>query len=303
MEKIGQIICTYRKLNGISQEELAGIVGVSAGAVSKWERDISLPDLDVLCNLADYFQITVDELLGRKKRKITDIQFENEREANRYYVALELIECCKAARNYGLLAVEEQLKGKEDSIYSFLKFAVRFLLDGFQKQMSPIDCKPYLERYAETEKDARMSAMICEVIVLIFSGENEEIVKEVISSFLGRKYAGLVIPKAQLSRGELIKEIADMDTGFADTGVLDPLDSISDYDIQMMLRQIDNDEFLQALLGTSKDIRIRLLNNLSDRLIAFIADTLTYMQGDIDSIIKIQRKVIGIVNSVAPLSA
>ena len=75
--KIGQIICTYRKLNGISQEELAGIVGVSAGAVSKWERDISLPDLDVLCNLADYFQITVDELLGRKKRKITDVQFEN----------------------------------------------------------------------------------------------------------------------------------------------------------------------------------------------------------------------------------
>ncbi len=95
MEKIGQIICTYRKLNGISQEELAGIVGVSAGAVSKWERDISLPDLDVLCSLADYFQITVDELLGRKKRKITDVQFENEREANRYYVALELIECCK----------------------------------------------------------------------------------------------------------------------------------------------------------------------------------------------------------------
>jgi Predicted transcriptional regulators len=69
MEKIGQIICTYRKLNGISQEELAGIVGVSAGAVSKWERDISLPDLDALCSLADYFQITVDELLGRKKEK------------------------------------------------------------------------------------------------------------------------------------------------------------------------------------------------------------------------------------------
>ena len=143
MEKIGQTICAYRKLNGISQEELARIVGVSAGAVSKWERDISLPDLDVLCNLADYFQITVDELIGRKKRKIADIQLENEWEANRYYVALELIECCKAARNCGLLAVEEQLKGKEESTYSFLKFAVRFLLDGFQKQMSPMDCKGY----------------------------------------------------------------------------------------------------------------------------------------------------------------
>ncbi len=36
--KIGQIICTYRKINCISQEELAGIVGVSAGSVSKWEN-------------------------------------------------------------------------------------------------------------------------------------------------------------------------------------------------------------------------------------------------------------------------
>lgn len=298
MEKIGHIIYTYRKLNGISQEELAGIVGVSAGAVSKWERDISLPDLDVLCSLADYFQITVDELLGRKKRKITDIQFENVWEANRYYVALELIECCKNARNFGLLAVEEQLKGKGESIYSFLKFAVHFLLDGFYKQITPIDCKPYLERYAEAEKDSRTAEMICEVIVLIFSGENEETVKEVISSFLGRKYAGLILKKAQLTRDELIEKIALMDTGVEDTGVLDPLASISDYDIQMMLRQIDNDEFLQALLGTSKDIRIRLLNNLSDRLIAFIADTLTNIQGDIDSIIKIQRKVISIANSI-----
>ncbi len=298
MEKIGQIICTYRKLNGISQEELARIIGVSAGAVSKWERDISLPDLDVLCNLADYFQITVDELLGRKKRKITDIQFENEREANRYYVALELIECCKIARNCGLLAVAEQLKGKEESVYSFLKFAVHFLLDGFYKQITPTDCKPYLVHYAEVEKDSRTANMICEVIVLIFSGENEDVVKEVISSFLGRKYAGLILKKAQLTRDELIEKIALMDTGVEDTGVLDPLASISDYDIQMMLRQIDNDEFLQALLGTSKDIRIRLLNNLSDRLIAFIADTLTNIQGDIDSIIKIQRKVISIANSI-----
>ena len=40
-----------------------------------------------------------------------DIQFENEWEANRYFVALEMIECCKIARNSGLVAVEEALKG------------------------------------------------------------------------------------------------------------------------------------------------------------------------------------------------
>lgn len=296
--KIGQIICTYRKLNGISQEELAGIVGVSAGAVSKWERDISLPDLDVLCNLADYFQITVDELLGRKKRKITDIQFENEREANRYYVALELIECCKTVRNFGLLAVEEQLKGKEESIYSFLRFAVYFLLDGFYKQITPMDCKPYLVRYAEVEKDSRTANMICEVIVLIFSGENEEIVKDVISSFLGRKYAGLILKKAQLTRDEQIEKIALMDIGVEDTGVLDSLLNTDDYHIQMMLRQMENDEFLQALAGTSKEIRIRLLQNLSDRLIGVIAETLQNVQGNVDDISEAQRKMLNIINDI-----
>lgn len=105
----------------------------------------------------------------------------------------------------------------------YCKFAVYFLLDGFYKQITPMDCKPYLVRYAEAEKDSRTANMICEVIVLIFSGENEEIVKDVISSFLGRKYAGLILKKAQLTRDEQIEKIALMDTGVEDTGILDSL--------------------------------------------------------------------------------
>lgn len=81
-----------------------------------------------------------------------------------------------------------------------------------------------------------------------FSGENEEIVKDVISSFLGRKYAGLILKKAQLTRDEQIEKIALMDIGVEDTGVLDSLLNTDDYHIQMMLRQMENDEFLQALL-------------------------------------------------------
>ncbi len=208
------------------------------------------------------------------------------------------MECCKTARNFGLLAVEEQLKGKEESIYSFLKFAVYFLLDGFYKQITPMDCKPYLVRYAESEKDSRTANMICEVIVLIFSGENEEIVKDVISSFLGRKYAGLILKKAQLTRDEQIEKIALMDIGVEDTGVLDSLLNTDDYHIQMMLRQMENDEFLQALAGTSKEIRIRLLQNLSDRLIGVIAETLQNVQGNADDISEAQRKMLNIINDI-----
>ena len=164
--------------------------------------------------------------------------------------------------------------------------------------MSPMDCKPYLVHYSEMEKDTRTANMICEVIVLIFSGENEEIVREILSSFLGRRYAGLVLQKVQLSRGELIEKISVMDTDFDNTGILDPLLSTDDYHIQMMLRQIENDEFLQALLGTSKEIRIWLLKNLSDRVIVFIAETFQNVNGDIDSIREAQRKMISMINSI-----
>ena len=54
-----------RKQKGISQEELADRVGVSRQAVSKWESAQSVPDLDKILLLSDYFEVTTDYLLGR----------------------------------------------------------------------------------------------------------------------------------------------------------------------------------------------------------------------------------------------
>lgn len=55
----------YRKQAGLTQEALASELGVSVGAISKWENKYSEPDIPMLCNLADYFKVTTDELLGR----------------------------------------------------------------------------------------------------------------------------------------------------------------------------------------------------------------------------------------------
>lgn len=52
-----------RKTNGISQEELAGKVGVSRQAVSKWESGQSLPDLEKIITVSDYFGVTTDYIL------------------------------------------------------------------------------------------------------------------------------------------------------------------------------------------------------------------------------------------------
>lgn len=63
---LGNTILRLRKEKGLTQEELAMEVGVSAQAVSKWENGNSLPDIYMLNTLADYFKVSTDELLSRK---------------------------------------------------------------------------------------------------------------------------------------------------------------------------------------------------------------------------------------------
>lgn len=52
-----------RKTKGISQEDLANHIGVSRQAISKWESEQSVPDLDKIILLSDYFEVTTDYLL------------------------------------------------------------------------------------------------------------------------------------------------------------------------------------------------------------------------------------------------
>ena len=62
---IGKNILELRKDRGVKQEDLAAELGVTAAAVSKWENGYTLPDLYMLCAIADYFHVTTDALLGR----------------------------------------------------------------------------------------------------------------------------------------------------------------------------------------------------------------------------------------------
>lgn len=71
---IGNNIAALRKEKGITQEELANILGVSAQAVSKWENNSSCPDVALLTDIADYFGVTVDALLRAQGDEITSEQ-------------------------------------------------------------------------------------------------------------------------------------------------------------------------------------------------------------------------------------
>lgn len=67
MNTLGERIAYYRKQTGLTQEQLAEKCSVTAQAVSKWENDISAPDISLLPKLAEIFRITTDELLGVKR--------------------------------------------------------------------------------------------------------------------------------------------------------------------------------------------------------------------------------------------
>ena len=64
METLGKRISENRKAKNIKQDELAEMLLVSPQAVSKWENDLSCPDISVLPELSKILGITVDELLS-----------------------------------------------------------------------------------------------------------------------------------------------------------------------------------------------------------------------------------------------
>ncbi len=65
-------LMALRKKHGLSQEGLGALVGVSRQTVSKWELGSTTPELDKLVALSEYFDVSLDELVGRKTRVSED---------------------------------------------------------------------------------------------------------------------------------------------------------------------------------------------------------------------------------------
>jgi transcriptional regulator with XRE-family HTH domain len=63
---LGENIRNLRKQNGYSQETLAEQIHVVRQTVSKWEKGISVPDAEMLEKMAEFFEVSVSDLLGKK---------------------------------------------------------------------------------------------------------------------------------------------------------------------------------------------------------------------------------------------
>lgn len=75
--KIGMFFRELRKDKGLTQEQLAEHFGVSRRTVSRWETGSNMPDLDILIEMADYYEVELRELLdGERKGERMDKELE-----------------------------------------------------------------------------------------------------------------------------------------------------------------------------------------------------------------------------------
>ena len=68
-KSIGEMITTLRKKQGMTQNDLAEKMNVTDKAVSKWERNLSCPDVNSISKLAEILGTTVEELLNAQTQK------------------------------------------------------------------------------------------------------------------------------------------------------------------------------------------------------------------------------------------
>lgn len=100
--ELGSNIKELRKQKGLRQEQLAEAMGVSTASVSKWETNQSYPELTLLAELADFFEVSIDTLIGHNLNadRLESLISQMERAADGYEEEAAAALCEKILRNY-----------------------------------------------------------------------------------------------------------------------------------------------------------------------------------------------------------
>lgn len=232
---IGKRISALRMAKGMTQEQLASVLNVSPAAVSKWERNLATPSVELLWALADFFDCSIDELVGRKSAQIEAMGVYDAERLRLAEIGEDLLKCSEISRKEGLLAMEDAvpgLKGKS----AFLAFAVPYIMYVFLRKEGVEQAFGFLENYVGT------------------------------------------LPEKEQREGHMIEAAA----------------GLGDFEIQTMLRNMDNDTLTAALAGASGKVAVRFLSNLADRILFCIHEDIEHWNGTEQEILAAQRKVLEI---------
>lgn len=296
---MGGKLYSLRMAKRMSQEQLAAVLGVSPAAVSKWERDMSKPSIELLWALADLFACSIDELVGRTQIQVEKVGIYDEKKLRLAVIGEDLLQCSEISRAQGLLALEPCIPAfKGES--RFLTFAIPYALDLFMKKLGSRPDEPFqlLGNYAAAlpEEERAEGEMIVAALRKIFSGESTEIVRELIASFIGMEYreknAGKMREVLQYTREEILEQYQGKKCYSEQTDLLEEFADLGDFVIRLILRNTDNMTLTAALVGASGKVVRAFLSNLSERMLYFIHEDMIQWNGTEEDILEAQRKVL-----------
>lgn len=123
-QKIGALLRDLRKENNLTQAELAEKLGVSNRSISRWENGTTMPDFDLLIELADFYGVDVRDILdGERSEADMDTQHKEELLMVADYTNQEKKRMTRVVRwmfLYGLLALAVNMILAELGIHNFL---------------------------------------------------------------------------------------------------------------------------------------------------------------------------------------
>lgn len=164
--KLAENIRTLRKERSLTQEQLAEVLRVTAGAVYKWEAGLSVPDIGLILEMADFFDISVDALLGYEMKD------------NRVDATVKRLQDYRRTKNWeGLPEAEKALKKYPHSFRIVKESAAIYRAFGFES-----GDRELLRRALELLEQSRL---------LLDQNTDPEISEQTIYANIAETYLGL----------------------------------------------------------------------------------------------------------------
>ena len=103
-KKIGSFLKELRKEKGITQEEFAEKINVSGRTVSRWETGTNMPDISLLIEIAEFFDVSIPEIInGERKSEIMNEEVKEVAEKLSDYANVEKESIIKSIRSFSIV--------------------------------------------------------------------------------------------------------------------------------------------------------------------------------------------------------
>lgn len=124
--KMGEFLTELRLEKNLSQQELSDIVGITPQAISKWERGESIPDISILEQLSEIYNISINEIISGTRKSLTNdkkkIGFFQQKRTIGFILSISFL------LFYLLLALISMVFGYNNTIFGSIIYFIRSFL-------------------------------------------------------------------------------------------------------------------------------------------------------------------------------